>query len=58
VAGVIHYKQYRKWRVDGIAFEFGDQVYDRPNATMLSFAEGLVKSGQHRGHRKEVRTYT
>ncbi|KAG5186852.1 hypothetical protein JKP88DRAFT_276249 [Tribonema minus] len=57
VAGVIHYKQYRKWRTNGIAFEFGDQVYDRPNLTMLSFAEGLVKSGEHRGRKKGVRGF-
>ena len=24
-ASIVHYKQYMKWRLEGIAFEFGDQ---------------------------------
>jgi hypothetical protein len=39
-AGCIHYVQYRAWRNTGIAFEFGDQAYTRPNRSMASFAQG------------------
>ena len=39
-AGCVHYTQYRSWRNTGVAFEFGDQAYVRPNRTMASFAEG------------------
>jgi len=30
---IVHIKQYRRWRRDGIAFEFGDQTYTMPNRT-------------------------
>lgn len=45
----------RSWRLDGIAYEFGDQIYDQPNRTMISHAEGMMLQGQHRGLKKEVR---
>ncbi|CAN0015663.1 unnamed protein product, partial [Ectocarpus fasciculatus] len=35
VASIIHHTQYRSWRLEGIAYEFGDQVYDKPNRTMV-----------------------
>ncbi|CAM9282038.1 unnamed protein product, partial [Discosporangium mesarthrocarpum] len=43
VAGIIHHRQYRDWRLEGIAYEFGDQVYNHPNRSMVSFAEALMK---------------
>jgi Domain of unknown function (DUF4471) len=54
VASIIHFRQYRGWRTAGLAFEFGDQVYDQPNRTMLSYAEGMVRGGEHAGRKKEV----
>lgn len=57
VASIIHFKQYRGWRVEGIAFEFGDQVYAAPNRSLASFAEGMVKGGQHGGRVKEVKGF-
>ncbi|CAM9654757.1 unnamed protein product, partial [Sphacelaria rigidula] len=57
VASIIHHKQYRGWRLDGIAYEFGDQIYDQPNRTMISFAEGMMLKGQHRGMKKEIRGF-
>ena len=44
-ASIVHIKQYRKWRQDGIAFEFGDQMYTRPNRTLASYAEGHAREG-------------
>lgn len=38
VASIVHYKQYRDWRLSGIAFEFGDQTYTQPNRTMSTYA--------------------
>ena len=32
---IVHIKQYRRWRKDGIAFEFGDQTYTMPNRTFV-----------------------
>lgn len=45
----------RSWRLDGIAYEFGDQIYDQPNRTMISYAEGMMMKGQQRGMKKEIR---
>lgn len=45
----------RGWRLGGIAYEFGDQVYDQPNRTMVSYAEGMMVKGKHRGTKKEIR---
>jgi len=42
-AGAVHGKQYRAWRAGGIAFEYGDQTYDRPNRTLGSYAEGKAR---------------
>ena len=46
---------YRGWRLEGIAYEIGDQVYEQPNRTMISYAEGIMVKGQHRGLKKEMR---
>ena len=40
VASIVHIKQYRHWRETGVAFEFGNQVYDVPNRSMASRADG------------------
>lgn len=45
----------RSWRLDGIAYEFGDQQYDQPNRTMITYAEGMITKGQDRGAKKEIR---
>lgn len=45
----------RGWRLGGVAYEFGDQVYDQPNRTMVSYAEGIMVKGKHRGTKKEMR---
>ncbi len=42
-ASIIHIKQFKEWRLNGIAFEFGDQTYTEPNRTMMSFTEGTMK---------------
>ena len=39
-ASIIHYKQYMKWRLEGIAFEFGDQTYTMPNRSTATYAAG------------------
>ncbi|CAM9189410.1 unnamed protein product, partial [Laminaria digitata] len=57
VASIIHHTQYRGWRLEGIAYEIGDQVYDQPNRTMISYAEGMVVKGKHRGLKKEMRGF-
>ncbi|CAN0201164.1 unnamed protein product [Ectocarpus sp. 6 AP-2014] len=57
VASIIHHTQYRSWRLEGIAYEFGDQVYDKPNRTMVSYAEGMMVKGEHRGLKKEMRGF-
>lgn len=46
----------RGWRLGGVAYEFGDQVYDQPNRTMASYAEGMMVKGKHRGMKKEMRS--
>jgi dynein assembly factor 3 len=53
----VHLKQYRAWRKTGLAYEFGDQVYNEPNRTMISYAEGIVGAGTDRGYRKQVRGF-
>eukprot|EP00616_Rhizochromulina_sp_CCMP1243_P003178 CAMPEP_0118981558 /NCGR_PEP_ID=MMETSP1173-20130426/30806_1 /TAXON_ID=1034831 /ORGANISM="Rhizochromulina marina cf, Strain CCMP1243" /LENGTH=481 /DNA_ID=CAMNT_0006931987 /DNA_START=24 /DNA_END=1469 /DNA_ORIENTATION=- len=53
-AGVIHSKLYRDWRLNGHAFEFGDQHYVEPNRTLGSYAEGVMKKGKDKGLKKEV----
>jgi dynein assembly factor 3 len=54
---LVHLKQYRHWRRTGVAFEFGDQTYARPNRTLATFVEGHLKRGKDRGRKKEVRGY-
>lgn len=56
-ASIIHIKQYKDWRLSGIAFEFGDQTYSDPNRTMMSYTEGVLKSGADKGYKKEVKGY-
>lgn len=53
-ASIVHIKQFKEWRVTGIAFELGDQVYCEPNRTLMSYAEGFIKQGKERGAKKEV----
>mmetsp|Transcript_16404 Transcript_16404/g.19399 ORF Transcript_16404/g.19399 Transcript_16404/m.19399 type:complete len:102 (+) Transcript_16404:796-1101(+) len=43
--------------MSGVGFEFGDQIYDQPNRTMGSFAEGIMKKGKDKGFKKEIRGY-
>lgn len=53
-ASIIHIKQFKEWRLSGIAFELGDQVYCEPNRTLMSFAEGVIKRGKEKGSKTEV----
>lgn len=55
-ASIIHIKQYRQWRLNGIAFEFGDQTYSEPNRTLMTYTEGFMKKGKEKGLKKEVRS--
>jgi dynein assembly factor 3 len=54
-ASIVHIKQYRQWRQNGIAFEFGDQTYSEPNRTMMTYTEGFMKKGKEKGLKKEVK---
>lgn len=56
-ASIIHQKLYKEWRLSGIAYEFGDQRYDEANRTMGSYAEGVMKVGKDKGHKKDVRGF-
>ena len=56
-ASIIHTRQYKDWRLQGIAYEFGDQTYILPNRTMMSYTEGIMKRGKDRGIKKEVSYY-
>jgi len=56
-ASIIHAKQYREWRHSGIAFEFGDQTYDAPNRTLMTYTQGFMKKGKEKGLKKEVKGY-
>jgi dynein assembly factor 3 len=56
-ASIVHIRQFRDWRLSGVAFEFGDQIYTQPNRTMTSYAEGVMKKGKDKGIKKEVRGY-
>lgn len=53
-ASIIHIKQFKEWRLSGIGFELGDQVYSEPNRTLLSYVEGVIKKGKDKGERKGV----
>jgi len=39
VSSIIHIKQYRHWRDTGVAFEFGEQVYEATNLSLISHAK-------------------
>lgn len=54
---IIHIKQFKEWRMSGLAFEFGDQSYTEPNRTLMSYAEGTMKSGKEKGIKKEVKGF-
>jgi len=54
---VIHHHQYRDWRLKGLAFEFGDCEYTRPNRTMATYTQGIMKKGRDRGLKKELKGY-
>ena len=54
---IIHIKQFKEWRISGLAFEFGDQSYTEPNRTLMSYAEGTMKSGKEKGIKKEVKGF-
>jgi len=41
-AGIINIAQYKHWHETGIAFEFGDEAYTKPNRSMSSYAEGRM----------------
>jgi dynein assembly factor 3 len=56
-ASIIHIKQFKEWRVSGIAYELGDHVYTEPNRTLMTYAEGVMKRGKDAGHKKEVKGY-
>eukprot|EP00598_Pedospumella_elongata_P001843 CAMPEP_0184974752 /NCGR_PEP_ID=MMETSP1098-20130426/6140_1 /TAXON_ID=89044 /ORGANISM="Spumella elongata, Strain CCAP 955/1" /LENGTH=593 /DNA_ID=CAMNT_0027497375 /DNA_START=40 /DNA_END=1821 /DNA_ORIENTATION=- len=56
-ASIVHIKQYRQWRHNGIAFEFGDQTYDVPNRSLMTYTEGFMKKGKEKGLKKEVKGF-
>lgn len=56
-ASIVHIKQFKQWRESGIAYEFGDQEYVEPNKSLMTFAEGFLKSGRDKGLKKEVMGY-
>ena len=56
-ADLVHLKQYRHWRATGVAFEFGDQTYERPNRTLGTFVDGFLRHGKDKGAKREVRGY-
>ena len=56
-ADIIHIRQFKDWRMNGIAFEFGDQYYTAPNRTMMAYAEGFMKTGKEQGMKKEVKGF-
>ncbi len=57
VAGIIHIDQWKEWRMKGIAFEFGDAVYNIPNPTMLTIARAISQKGRDRGMVKDLKGY-
>lgn len=56
-ADIIHIRQFKDWRMNGIAFEFGDQHYTVPNRTMMAYAEAFMKAGKDQGMKKEVKGF-
>jgi dynein assembly factor 3 len=57
VARIIHVKQWREWRMTGIAFEFGNTTYDCDNRTMITTTKGRIKHGRDRGMIMDVKGY-
>lgn len=57
VASIIHLRQYRDWRLKGIAYEYGETVYSKPNRTCSSQLEGMMKSGIHQGTKQQISGY-
>ena len=57
VASIIHIKQWRDWRLSGVAFEFGNAIYSYPNRSMSTYAVGKIKKGCDRGLLKEVQGF-
>jgi len=51
-AGNIHPRVFRRWRLSGVAFEFGDETYTQPNRSIGSWAHG-----RERGLSKVVRGF-
>ena len=56
-ADIIHIRQFKDWRMNGIAFEFGDQQYNVVNRTMLAYAQAFMKAGKDQGMKKEVKGF-
>ena len=56
-ASIVHVKLFKDWRLNGIAFEFGDQTYTEPNRTFMSYAPGTMKAGKDKGQMKGVQGY-
>lgn len=44
IASIIHPKLFQKWRMDGIAYEFGDCQYKIPNITCATHTKGRDKA--------------
>ena len=57
VASIIHASQYQAWRLNGVAFEFGDATYNMINQTFASFTEGFLQKGKDRGRKKLIKGY-
>jgi len=57
LASIIHVKQYRDWRLKGVAFEYGSTEYNRPNRTFMSYVDGVMKCGSQKGMNKPVLGY-
>ena len=56
-ASIVHVKLFKDWRLNGIAFEFGDQTYTEPNRTFMSYAPGTLKAGKDKGQMKGIQGY-
>ena len=57
IASIIHLRQYRDWRLSGVAYEYGDSVYSKPNRTCASNMEGIMKSEAHVGTKRQILGY-
>jgi len=56
-ASIIHIKLFQTFRLQGLAFEFGDQEYTEPNRTMMTFTEGVMKKGKTKGELKNIKGF-